>query len=221
MNSFKIKAQQLRSQGLTYKEISSQLRLKIAKSTLSYWCKGIALPPGYSEKVRQINLQSLALNRVKALKVNKCNRETYLEGIKQKHLSLAAHLWHTKESMRIALALLYMTEGARSNKGALTFSNSDPRIIRLFLKLIRKTFDIDESKFRCTLQCRADQNTGRLRTFWSETTGIPLSNCYLPRIDPRTVGIPTKKVDYRGVCRIDYLSGHVYNELRAIIDIIY
>ena len=101
------------------------------------------------------------------------------------------------------------------------FGNSDPNIIRLFLKLLRKCYDIKEDKFRCTLQARADQNIPVLETFWSKTTGIPLSQFYGARIDPRSFNSVSKKKDYKGVCRINYFSGHVYNELRIITDIIY
>jgi hypothetical protein len=52
---------------------------------------------------------------------------------------------------------------------------------------------IDEKKFRCTVQCRADQNSEALISFWSTTTLIPQNQFYRLRIDKRIIGMPTKK----------------------------
>ena len=85
------------------------------------------------------------------------------------------------------------------------------------MKLLRQCYDIDEKNFRCTLQCRADQDIIGLQEFWSKVTKIPLPQFYKSQIDPRTIGRPSKKFDYKRVCRIDYFSSYVYNELTIII----
>ena len=101
------------------------------------------------------------------------------------------------------------------------FGNSDPSIISLFMSLLRYCYNIDESKFRCTLQCRADQNTKKLEKFWSQITKIPLSQFYKARVDPRTIDKPSKKLNYKGVCRIDYFSADLFIELKQIAEIIH
>lgn len=112
--------------------------------------------------------------------------------------------------------MLYLCEGSKRNGGSLCFGNSDPTIIRLFLRLFRICYPVDEGKFRCTVQCRADQDLKQLPLFWSKVTQIPLNQFYRSRVDQRTIGLPTKKVDYKGVCRIDYFSAAIYNELRVV-----
>ena len=98
--------------------------------------------------------------------------------------------------------------------------NSEPLVIRLFLNLLRYCYNIDESKFRCTLQCRADQNIPKLEKFWSQITNIPLAQFYKARIDPRTIGKPSNNPNYKGVCRIDYFSGDIFMELKQIMSLI-
>src|SRR3989344_1422319 len=39
---------------------------------------------------------------------------------------------------------------------------------------------------------------------------------YTARIDPRTKGKRSQKQNYKGVCRIDYFSGHIFTELMQI-----
>ena len=101
------------------------------------------------------------------------------------------------------------------------FGNSDPFIINLFLHLLRYCYNIDESKFRCTVQCRADQDTNRLENFWCRITKIPLVQFYKTRIDPRTIGKPSKKQNYKGVCRIDYFSAELFIEIKLVAEIIH
>ncbi len=100
------------------------------------------------------------------------------------------------------------------------FGNSDPFIINLFVSLLRYCYSVDECKFRCTIQCRADQNIKELELFWSRVTKIPLLQFYKARVDPRTVNKPSKKKDYKGVCRIDYFSADLFFEIIKIPEII-
>ena len=72
-----------------------------------------------------------------------------------------------KNTAKIAFAMLYLGEGAKKTRGSLMFGNSDPLVIRLYLNLLRSCYRIDENKFRCTLQCRADQDVKKLEKFWS------------------------------------------------------
>jgi len=123
------------------------------------------------------------------------------------------------EVAKIALAMLYLGEGSKSRKKSIvTFANSDPKVIALFLRLLRASFRLDERKFRCTVQCRADQDSDDLRSYWMTITEVPIELFYKTQVDPRTVGKPTLKPDYKGVLRIDYLSSMLFNELLLIAE---
>ena len=124
-----------------------------------------------------------------------------------------------KDIAKISLAMLYLGEGSKT-RSSLMFGNSDPTIISLFLRLLRYCYKIDEDKFRCTLQCRADQDIQKLEKFWSNITNIPLSKFYKARVDPRTIGKISKNPEYKGVCRIDYFSADIFNELTKVIEAI-
>lgn len=215
------KAIKLRKKGKTYSEIQKSLKVIIPKSTLSYWCIDIKLSKEYQDRIRKIILNNAKKGRIIALTINRIKREKRLKSIidRNKHLGTVLK---NKDTAKIVLAMLYLGEGAKDPKrGSMMFGNSDPFIISLFLYLLRYCFNIDENKFRCTLQCRADQNIKKLENLWSQITKIPLSRFYKARIDPRTIGKPSKKLDYKGVCRIDYLSTNILIELLQIPKIIY
>ena len=158
---------------------------------------------------------NLAEARIRAIQTKKIKRIQYLESI-NKRIEHLPKLLHNKDTAKIVVAALYLGEGAKTKGGHVMLGNSDPAIIDLFLKLLRSSYSLDEKKFRCTLQCRADQNTRELERFWSKTTNISLTQFYKARIDPRTIGKPSRKPDYKGVCRIDYLSVGLAYELTIL-----
>lgn len=207
----------LRNSGCTYGEIKQKLKKDISKSTLSYWCKDIILSKEHQIRIQNNIKNNINKAREKALLVNKLKRENYIESINNrvKHLK---PLIKNKDIAKIALGMLYLGEGSKQTSGSLTFCNSDPKIIQLFLNLFRQCYVIDENKFRCTVQCRADQNIIKLERFWSKITKISLKQFYKARIDSRTIGKISKNKDYKGVCRIDYFSGDLFLELIKIIE---
>ena len=214
------KATILRKQGKTYSEIQEELKKQIPKSTLSYWCRNIVLPEEYQEKIQKIILNNAKKGREVALIVNKIKRRKYLKSITDRNEHLTK-VFKNRNVEKIALAMLYLGEGSKYQRGSLMLGNTNPFIISLYMYLLRSCYNIDESKFRCTLQCRADQNIKKLEKFWSYVTKIPLSQFYKARIDPRTIGKPSKKLDYKGVCRIDYFSAELFIEIKQIPNIIY
>lgn len=216
----KSKVVTLRQTGKSYGEIRKALNKPIPKSTLSNWCNSVVLPQEYREKIKELILNNSRKGRIIALAVNKVKRQKYLDSVAERNKHLA-NLLENRDIAKIAIAMLYLGEGSKTRKGSLMFGNSDPLIVGLFLHLLRHCYSIDERKFRCTVQCRADQDTRKLEVFWHSVTKIPTSQFYRAQIDPRTVGKPSKKPDYKGVCRIDYFSADISIELEQIVRIIY
>ena len=113
--------------------------------------------------------------------------------------------------------MIYLCEGGKYPlTRQLTFGNSDPEMIRFFLELLRRWFGVDESKFRCRVIHRCDQNGEDLKKFWSELTRIPLKQFYRSYADKRTLDKPTKKEAYKGVCAVMYFDTGLQFELQAI-----
>ena len=205
----------LRQQGKTYRDIQNILQEEIPKSTLALWCKWSLLSEEEKENIKIRGEEKILEGRMKAALTNKKKKQERIREI----FSRVAPLKNRMEDdgvAKISLAMLYLCEGTKKDIGTCCFCNSDPAIIRLFLRLVRKCYKVNEGKLHITVQCRADQDTEALMSYWSGVTNIPLKQFYPARIDPRTVGKPTKKVDYKGVCRVDYFSAALYNELKII-----
>lgn len=218
--SLRGQAIKLRCQGKMYSEIQTILNVTIPKSTLATWCKGIRLNPEQNKRIQEIVLQQLFASRKLSVERGARKRLEFIEKIQSKYENLPTFL-PEPNTQRIALAILYAAEGTKNERrGVVTLGNSSKEIIRLYLYLLRQSFSLDEKRFRCTVQCRADQNTEKLQKHWSEITRIPESQFYKPQVDPRSIGKPSKKLDYLGVCRIDYLSASLLKEIMQIVHLI-
>lgn len=201
--------------GKTYAEIIKLFNNKISKSVLSYWYRRAPIPSNQRKTIetnRQLHSQ---YGRKKALLARTKIRARYLWSI-DKRIQPLQKLMQRKTISKLIAATLYLGEGSKTKRGSLVFGNSNPSIIALFLHTLRFSYTIDEAKFRCTVQCRADQNTRALEQFWHTITKIPLRQFYKTRIDPRTIGKPSLKPEYKGVCRIDYFSADIFIELLKI-----
>jgi hypothetical protein len=215
------KAIKLRSEGLTYSEIRSALNLEIPKGTLHSWFKEIVLPKSYYDKVSKLNLKHLRGARLVAAKANKIKRQEFLDQLDKVNLPIAG-LINNYEPAKIALAMLCLGEASKYKpRRSFNLGSSDSRIIIIFLVLLRKCFNFNQSKVRCTVQCRADQSIEELERFWQDVTKIPKAQFYKAQIDPRTIGKPTKKENYKGVLRIDYLDIKVQLELESLAKLVY
>lgn len=219
-SNLKTQAQQLRAKGKTYSEIKKILGIYIPKGTLSAWCRDIKMSLRQKERIAKINEKNLAKGRVLALKSREQKRGTFFKKIDEKNKHLEKY-FHNKNFSKIILAILYLAEGSKSERHSIMFGNSDPFVIRLFIRLLKICYKIDKKKFRCTLQGRADQPISQLEKFWSKITGIPLSQFYSARIDPRSIGKKSLKPNYKGVCRIDYFSAALDLELKRIVQLMH
>jgi len=210
------RAKKLRLRGKTYQEINRELGTFIPKSTFSYWFRNIILSPGSAERIAAISSSNLKRGRKIALANKLKAREVRAKNIHIVNQPLYKLFFKDSSVRKIALAILYLAEGSKTNRASIMFGNSNPSTVKLFVSLLRSCFDIDESKFRATVQCRADQDANELQKFWSKITGIPTKQFYNARVDKRSIGKPTKKLNYKGVCRIDYFSANIDFELKNL-----
>lgn len=161
------------------------------------------------------------LSSIRMLAVKK-NKEIFNKKLAdmKKGAGYVSVLMQDKRVAKIALAMLYLGEGAKwkSTRG-LRLGSSDPKIIVDYLELIDLCFGIERSRVRCRVQHRADQNSSNLIEYWSRITKIPKEQFYPSYVDKRTIGKITTKVDYKGVCSIMSPGTDIQHELSVIADI--
>jgi len=106
-----------------------------------------------------------------------------------------------KKIGELIMASFYLAEGGKTENN-FSLANSNSEILKGTINLLRFLYKIDESKFRCCLHLRKDQNENKLKNFWSKTLNIPKSKFLKTQFDKRTI----KKTyeHYKGVCVLIY-----------------
>ena len=69
--------------------------------------------------------------------------------------------------------MLYWAEGSR-NWNKIVFTNSDPEMARLFVRFLRKSFAVEQARFRITCNLFADHlaRQREIEDFWLRTVGL-------------------------------------------------
>jgi hypothetical protein len=166
-------------------------------------------------------MEHLKEARLIGIEKSKIKRQEFLSGLDKINLKIA-RLIQNHETAKIALAMLCLGEASKYKpRRSFSLGSSDPRIIIIFLTLLKKCFNFKQIKVRCTVQCRADQNIEELEKFWLDITKIPKKQFYKAQIDPRTVGKPTLNKNYKGVLKVDYFDTRIQLELESLANLVY
>ena len=70
---------------------------------------------------------------------------------------------------------LFLGEGTKRSKSTLALANSDPKILKLFLKFLREICKINEEKIKAALNIFDDVDVNGATNFWRGVTEIPIS----------------------------------------------
>ena len=220
LSHLKAEAIKLRKAGKSYGEIASLLGVS-SKGTLSHWLSSVNLNKRATELIQRKKEKTLIMAQLAARKKNRELREVILQNIRENVRVIKARLENNINSMKLALAFLYLGEGSkwRSHSG-LQLGSSDPDIIELYLTLLDLCYKVDRKGLHCYICYRADQDVEKLKGFWSRKTKIPLKNFYQSSPDKRTIGKPTKNKDYKGVCVVSGGSANIQLELEMMPKIV-
>ncbi len=116
---------------------------------------------------------------------------------------------------KVLCAMLHWCEGSKSlSDGELQFVNPDPKLVSLFLKLLRDNFEIDETKLRVSVQLHAYHDIKKQLRFWAKITNIPVSRFIKPFI--KSNHGPRTRDNYQGCVSIRYYDVIVAREVQAI-----
>ncbi len=109
---------------------------------------------------------------------------------KQLSFNIKKNLNRKEEKLKVAGIMLYWAEGGKEvcrNNGqwrgnSVNFANSDPKMIKVFLRFLRKICGVDERRLRVHFYCYVNQDVDYLKNYWQETTRIPLTQFIKPYV---------------------------------------
>ncbi|HUD03233.1 MAG TPA: hypothetical protein VMR51_00330 [Patescibacteria group bacterium] len=120
-----------------------------------------------------------------------------------------------KEAMLLGLGLgLYWGEGNKSNMYSVRLGNTDPELIKTFMKFLTDLFDAKKEKMRFSLQIFSDINPEKALDFWINHLNVsPIQFCKVIITKSGSIGT------YRNKSVYGVLTIHFHNKkLRDIIN---
>ncbi len=188
----------LRKQGKSIRDIETSLG--IPRSTLSGWLKDVKLSKSQYKSLEIRHKKSLVNARKKALIWHNQQKIERLKLAESEADKILTKIAHSQEITELGLALLYLGEGSKKSLTT-SMGNSDPLILKFFLKVMTEIYKIDIEKIRFDLHIRADQNPKLVKNYWAKELKAPIHRFKLVSIDKRTTGKITYP-NYNGVCVI-------------------
>src|SRR3989344_2264248 len=184
----------LRAHGFSLPEISS--KLNIPKTTVFRYAHTIRIQKQYYQRwLERRNSSKIMSAKQWNLAGTKATR--LLQIISNKELALFG-------------AALYWAEGSKRD---FNFSNTDPAMITVFLKILRKIFNVQNDNIKISIRIYENLNQKACLRFWSKTTGIKLGRNTSINI---LRGSKYGKLQY-GMCRIRVKrGGMLLKEFHAI-----
>ncbi|KKS97935.1 MAG: hypothetical protein UV73_C0004G0077 [Candidatus Gottesmanbacteria bacterium GW2011_GWA2_43_14] len=171
------KAVALRKKGLSIKTIAK--RLKISSSSASRWCKNVELTSEQKEILLKNSRDPFYGQRKKHVLKQIRNKEKEIKRELSKGIKDIGNL--TKRELFLTGVGLYWAEGFKKDR-RLGFANSDPKMIKLFLKWLTECCDVSIELIRLSvgLNLSHSNRIEEVQQYWSEITKIPLSQFQKP-----------------------------------------
>ena len=198
----------LRSQGKSYAEIRKEF--PIPKSTLSVWL-GEKYAGIFDRKAQLAHLKKIRVIAARAKTAGRLQREQVAsEAARAAALAMPLDDVHVLKGL---LGMLYWAEGTRAEGTAgVCFVNTDPKLIALYLKLLRTCFLIDERRVRIRIHLHYYHKKREALKFWSSVTGVPLEQFGKLHIKKRSKTRKFRK-NFMGICFVYYSSQTIRKEI--------
>lgn len=213
----KAQAIKLRSQGKSYNEIRRLLDLP-SKGTLSVWFKDIKLSRSAKErlksKIKVARQRGLfAFNSRRSKNVAKENDKIFKESNKFIHRI-------TDRDLLITGIALYWGEGYKSGKHPkLSFTNSDPQMIIVFMRFIRRILKISDERIRTHIHIHPNLKIKEAVRFWADLTSLKQENFMIVKqVSSASSGVRPKNILPYGTLDIRVNSRQVYFKMMGLIN---
>jgi transcriptional regulator with XRE-family HTH domain len=160
-------ARQLRrEEGASIKDIA--LRVGVSKSSVSLWVRDIVLT---AEQHAALAARNVAYNRQMSGTWKQAQRRRDERIEYQEHGRAIAR---SGDPSFGAGCMLYWAEGARA-RNSVKFTNSDPEMVRFFVRFLREHFDVDAAAMSVTCNLFADhrERQREIEQFWLDVAGLP------------------------------------------------
>ncbi len=191
----KDKAIELRKNGLSYSQIRN--KISVSKSSLSLWLRNHSLSQKHLLYLKQKSgQQRVERHRITMLKKRSLRLNDVYKSVRKK----VGHL--SKREFFLAGLFLYWGEGSKRNMYELAVSNTDPAMIRFFIKWF-DDMNISREKMRATLHVYKDMEAEKYIAIWSKELDLPPSAFTKPFVKKTNLSEITYRTGFQfGTCML-------------------
>lgn len=188
------KAIQLRLQGKSYSEIKKTLG--ISKSTLHYWLHEYPLSDDQIRALRDWNPRRIE-NFRKTMQAKRVAKQKVAYQRVKKDIGRL-----DKKDLFIAGFFLYWGEGLKAGNAQVGFANTDPAMIKSFLRWL-EILGVSKEKLHIRLHLYSDMDIEKYQNFWICALGIQRVQLQKPYIKQSTrEGVKYKGRFGYGTCNV-------------------
>lgn len=200
----KQKALSLRKKGMSYSEIRNLI--DVSKSTLSLWLRDLPLNKKRISELRDNNPKRIENYR------NTMARKRE-EKISEVYILASNEIGKiTERDLFIGGIFLYMGEGSKTTRGTTALTNTNPHILRLFVKWLH-LHHVKEEKIKVQLHLYSNMNIEKQINFWSKSLSLPKNQFRKPYIKKNTTnGISYMGQFGQGTCTVLYEDVNLYHK---------
>lgn len=190
----KEKALALRREGYSYSHIKNELG--VSKSTLSGWLRDMPLS---DTQIRMLRAES----PVRIERFQNTMRRKKQAKLDDSYSSIAARIGDiSSRELSISGFFLYWAEGTKTRNGAIEMTNTNPYMLRYFLKWL-ELFAIQKHKIRVHLHLYSDMDVQKQIQFWSNILDISPAQFNKPYIKSNTAASITYSNSFgQGTCSL-------------------
>ncbi|MDD5518416.1 MAG: hypothetical protein PHV98_03590 [Candidatus Omnitrophica bacterium] len=120
------------------------------------------------------------------------------------------------QGLKIAGIMLYWAEGTLRGK-TVDFVNSNPDMVKIFLKFLREICGINERRLRLYLYTYSQLDLKDTMNYWRKVTGIPINQFTKPYVREGNPNLSKRKLPY-GLVHIRYNDKRLLETINSWIE---
>ncbi len=191
-------ARGLRIEGWSYSQIAEELG--ISKGSAHNWCHDIQLTPEQNDINKERGVYYGENN--KGSKTNQAKGLTQRKEYQQRGRIKARE----NDPLHIIGCMLYWAEGAKSNRNAIIFANSDVEMIKVFMRFLRDALQVPDETVTVKIHCHTTiaDNITAIENYWLTILALPRGNLRKTQI-VKSSGRSRNRLEH-GICTLTVQS---------------
>lgn len=198
----KVRAITLRRLGLTYSEILRTVH--VAKSTLTLWFHDVGLAEHQKQRITEKRIQGQK-NAAASRRNQRVKTQNEIWSMAEKEIGRL-----TRRELWLIGVSLYWAEGSKEKAwrpgSGVIFSNSDPKMVRVFLAWAKEFSGISVEKLRFEIYIHESHrnSAARVKDFWAKEIGLDIYHFQKICFKKNKLGSKRKNVGllYNGLLRV-------------------